>query len=51
MPNDSAISLIQAIFRETPSLTESAIGLTVIGLVFLWAAMRTIETKEYVLEQ
>jgi ABC-2 type transport system permease protein len=51
MPNDSAIGLIQAIFRETPSLTESAIGLAVIGLVFLWAAMRTIETKEYVLEQ
>jgi ABC-type transport system involved in multi-copper enzyme maturation permease subunit len=51
MPNDSAIGLIQAIFRETPSLTESVLGLVIIALVFLWAAMRTIETKEYVLEQ
>lgn len=51
MPNDSTIGLIQAIFRETPSLTESVAGLAIIAAVFLWAAMRTIERKEYVLEQ
>src|SRR6185503_15060829 len=38
MPNDSVISLVQGIFRETPSLPESLIWLSVILLVFLWAA-------------
>src|SRR6188472_2680282 len=51
MPNDNVVSLIQGIFRETPSLPESLIWLSVILLVFLWAAAVSVERKEYVLEQ
>jgi ABC-2 type transport system permease protein len=51
MPNDTVISLIQAIFRETPSLGESLACLAVILGVFLWAAAVSVERKEYVLEQ
>lgn len=51
MPNDSAISLIQGIFRETPSLAVSLGWLFVIWLTFLWLATRIVERREYVLEQ
>ena len=51
MPSDSVVSLIQGIFRETPSLAESLVWLAVILLVFLWAAAVSVERKEYVLEQ
>jgi ABC-2 type transport system permease protein len=51
MPNDTVVSLIQGIFRETPSLGESLVWLSVILLVFLWAAAVSVERKEYVLEQ
>src|SRR4051812_23785751 len=51
MPNDNVISLIQGIFRETPSLGESLVWLAVILGVFLWAAALSVERKEYVLEQ
>jgi ABC-2 type transport system permease protein len=51
MPNDGIMGLIQAIFRETPSLATSLIALFVILAVFLaWAAW-TVERREYVLEQ
>jgi ABC-2 type transport system permease protein len=51
MPNDGVVSLIQGIFRETPSLGESLVWLLVILLGFLWAAAVSVERKEYVLEQ
>src|SRR3954467_13299438 len=51
MPNDSVVSLIQGIFRETPGLAESLISLAVILGLFLWAAAVSVERKEYVLEQ
>jgi ABC-type transport system involved in multi-copper enzyme maturation permease subunit len=51
MPNDGAISLIQSIFRETPSLFTSLISLFAIWLGFLGLAGWVIERKEYVLEQ
>src|SRR5688572_29526332 len=51
MPNDSVVSLIQGIFRESPSLPESLVWLTVILVVFLWAAAVSVERKEYVLDQ
>jgi len=51
MPNDSVVSLIQGIFRETPSLGESLVWLAVILGLFLWAAAVSVERKEYVLEQ
>lgn len=51
MPNDSTVSLVQRIFRETPTLTESLVGMAVILLGFLWLGARTVSRKEYVLEQ
>ena len=51
MPNDGVVSLIQGIFRETPSLGESLFWLAAILLAFLWWAAVSVERKEYVLEQ
>ena len=51
MPNDGAMSMIQSIFRETPGLVTSLIGLAVIWAVFLALATRVVERREYVLEQ
>jgi ABC-2 type transport system permease protein len=51
MPSDGVISLIQGIFKETPSLWASLTTLLAILLVFLWAAASCVERKEYVLEQ
>lgn len=51
MPSDGVISLIQGIFKETPSLGASLGTLLAILLVFLWAAAWCVERKEYVLEQ
>ena len=51
MPSDGAVSMIQAVFQETPSLGTSIFWLAAIWAVFLWLAARTVERKEYVLEQ
>jgi ABC-type transport system involved in multi-copper enzyme maturation permease subunit len=51
MPNDSTLSLLQGMFRETPSLLTSLLSLVVIWGVFLWIAAWVVERKEYVLEQ
>ncbi len=51
MPSDGAVSMIQAAFQETPSLGTSVFWLAAIWAVFLWLAARTVERKEYVLEQ
>ena len=51
MPNDSVLSLIQGIFRESPTFLGSVPGLALILVVFLaWGAW-TVERREYVLEQ
>jgi ABC-type transport system involved in multi-copper enzyme maturation permease subunit len=51
MPNDSPTGLIQAMFRESPSLSNSLIALTVITAASLWLAGRAVAKREYVLEQ
>ena len=51
MPSDNAVSLIQSVFQETPTLGTSLFWLTVIWAVFLWLAARVVERREYVLEQ
>jgi ABC-type transport system involved in multi-copper enzyme maturation permease subunit len=52
MPSsDSALSLVQALFHETPSLTQSLVSLALMMVGFLWLAARTVARKEYVLEQ
>jgi ABC-type transport system involved in multi-copper enzyme maturation permease subunit len=51
MPNDSAASMIMAIFRETPSLTASLASMSVILVLFLGLAAVIVARREYVLEQ
>jgi ABC-2 type transport system permease protein len=51
MPNDGVMSLIQGIFRETPSLLTSLVALAVIFAGLLAAATWAVERREYVLEQ
>jgi ABC-type Na+ efflux pump permease subunit len=51
MPQDSPASALMQIFREIPSVSTSLIGLAVIVGLGLWFAARTVEEREYVLEQ
>jgi ABC-2 type transport system permease protein len=51
MPSDSALSLIQGLFRDAPSVPGALAWLTVLLVAFLWLAMRTVTRREYVLEQ
>lgn len=51
MPSDSPISIIQAVFLETPSLVTSIIGLIVIATMSIWLGVRAVTRREYVLEQ
>jgi ABC-type transport system involved in multi-copper enzyme maturation permease subunit len=51
MPQDSATSVLQAVFRQVPPALECIAWLAVIWGVFLFLAARTIERREYVLEQ
>lgn len=51
MPSDSAVSLVQSIFREIPTLTDSLIWMGIMEIGFLWLAARMVAKREYVLEQ
>ncbi len=51
MPNDGALSMIQGIFRDNPSLWSALLGLVIIWALFLAFASWVVERKEYVLEQ
>ncbi len=51
MPGDTAVSLVQSIFREIPPLGESLLVMAAMGLGFLWFAARLVRRREYVLEQ
>ncbi len=51
MPQDSAMSLLQAVFRDTPSAFVCLLSLAVLWLLFLALATRTVDRREYVLEQ
>jgi ABC-type transport system involved in multi-copper enzyme maturation permease subunit len=51
MPNDSMLSLIQGLVRETPTLPESLIALGVIVVACLLFGARNVAGREYVLEQ
>jgi ABC-2 type transport system permease protein len=51
MPDDSAIRAALQVFVEVPSLTTSLVALAVLTGLALWLAARTVEVKEYVLEQ
>jgi len=51
MPQDSAISVLMQAFTEVPAVVVSLSALLVLTLGALWAAARTVESREYVLEQ
>ena len=51
MPSDGLISLVQGLFRDTPSLPVSLFWLAVIWGCFLAVGARIVSRKEYVLEQ
>ena len=51
MPQDSPVSALMQIFREIPPVSTSLIGLAIIVGLGLWLAGRTVERREYVLEQ
>lgn len=51
MPEQSTLGAVQALFRETPSGLVSIAWLALFWLGFLFLAARTVERREYVLEQ
>ncbi len=51
MPSDSAVSMLLQVFHEVPSVAVSLASLGLIIASTLWAAGRTVENREYVLEQ
>ena len=51
MPSDGVVSLIQGIFRDTPSMIASLFWLALIWAVFLGFSASAVERKEYVLDQ
>lgn len=51
MPQNSPASALLQIFHEIPPLSTSLVGLAVIVGLGLWLAGRTVERREYVLEQ
>src|SRR5262249_34321214 len=51
MPQDSAVSLLLQVFRDVPGVLASLAALAVISAFTLWQAGRTVEQREYVLDQ
>lgn len=51
MPDDSAISVLLQVFADVPGVAPSLLTLAVLTGAALWMAARTVESREYVLEQ
>jgi hypothetical protein len=51
MPAGGVISLLQGIFRDSPPAAVALFWLTVYVAVFLYLAARSVERREYILEQ
>jgi ABC-2 type transport system permease protein len=51
MPSDTTLTMIQGLFRDSPSLPTSLVALGGILVVFLTLAAWLVERREYVLEQ
>ena len=49
VPEDTMITALQALFRETPPPGDSLACLVAIAAGFLWLAARMVERREYVL--
>lgn len=51
MPDDSTVSALLQVFREVPTASASLAALGVITGAALWMAIRSVETRDYILEQ
>jgi hypothetical protein len=51
MPADGAIGLLQAYFQKSPSIAVCLASLVGIVALFLTLAVKTVERREYVLDQ
>ena len=51
MPADSSLSALLQAFTEVPAVASSLVVLAVLTAGALWLAARTVESREYVLEQ
>ena len=51
MPGDGVVNMLQGLFRDSPPVAVALTWLGVYLVVFLYLAARTVERKEYVLEQ
>ena len=51
MPSEGVVSILQGMFRDTPPAFVSLFWLSVYVVIFLYLAAKTVERKEYVLEQ
>jgi len=47
----AVLSMVQGMFRESPSLVGSLAGLLIVFIVFVAWSTWTVERREYVLEQ
>jgi hypothetical protein len=51
MPQDDTVMAIQALFTAPPSAASSLMSLAMIAVGSLWLAARTVERREYILDQ
>jgi len=51
MPPDSSVGVLMQLFREVPTIAGSLASLAAITVLALWLAARTVERREYVLDQ
>ena len=51
MPDDSTLTALLQVFSDVPPIGASLAALAIITGLALWLAARTVETREYVLEQ
>ena len=51
MPQDDTVTAIQSLFSEPPAALASVASLAAIMVVALWLAARTVEKREYILDQ
>jgi ABC-2 type transport system permease protein len=51
MPSEGVVSLLQGLFRDSPPVAVSLAWLVAYLVIFLYLAARTVERKEYILEQ
>jgi ABC-type transport system involved in multi-copper enzyme maturation permease subunit len=51
MPQDDTVTAIQSLFSDPPAVMASILSLAAILAVSLWLAARTVEKREYILDQ